>query len=164
MMMKKTYILLLFGLLFLTGQEARAEKVAQALSLSDNSLHFVYAERIAAGSTYDSKTVSRVWSGNDVLDNLSPSWNVDAVFTKVVFDTSFADVRPKQCQYWFLNFRNLTTIEGLQYLNTSEATTMYSMFANCSELTSHGNDVSRMQKAPDARPLFVRHQQRDEHG
>ena len=139
MMMKRTNFLLLLGLLLLTGQGARAEKVAQALRLSDNSLHFVYDDPITKGSTYQSKTVSAKWSGNDFLDNVSPGWdNGDdkTLCTTVVFDASFASVRPKKCQYWFLNFTSLTTIEGLQYLNTSQVTTMYSMFANCYELTS----------------------------
>ncbi|MBO4721298.1 MAG: BspA family leucine-rich repeat surface protein [Prevotella sp.] len=56
--------------------------------------------------------------------------------TQVVFESSFADARPKTCHSWFWIFRNLTTITGIENLNTSQVTTMASMFAGCSSLTN----------------------------
>ena len=58
------------------------------------------------------------------------------VVTKVVFDPSFADVRPTSTYKWFYGMSNLTSIEGMEYLNTSEVTSMQSMFYNCSSLAS----------------------------
>jgi surface protein len=81
-------------------------------------------------------------TGND--SSASPAWKfalgengmwVDKV-TKVVFDPSFADARPKTCFAWFDCFRKLETIEGLKYLNTSEVTSMAWMFEACMNLTS----------------------------
>ena len=55
---------------------------------------------------------------------------------KVVFDESFAQARPTTCCSWFFPFACLETIEGIQYLNTSNVTNMNRMFARCYSLTS----------------------------
>ena len=55
---------------------------------------------------------------------------------KVVIDPSFAEYKPKSCSSWFSGMKNLTEIEGLQYLNAEDVTDMSSMFYNCSSLTS----------------------------
>ena len=64
---------------------------------------------------------------------------------EVVFDPSFADARPTTCAYWFADCTNLTDIKGIEYLNTSEATSMYVMFYKCSALTNL--DVSKFNTA-----------------
>ena len=56
--------------------------------------------------------------------------------TKVVFDQSFADTHPGSFFHWFNSFKILTTIEGIEYLNTSDVTTMYAMFNGCKAITS----------------------------
>ncbi|MBO4819953.1 MAG: leucine-rich repeat protein [Prevotella sp.] len=55
---------------------------------------------------------------------------------KVVFTPSFGDARPTTTSKWFQGFMRLTTIEGMEYLNTSETTNMSEMFHGCMELTS----------------------------
>ena len=66
-----------------------------------------------------------------------PAWAPDSLsITKVVFDASFASVRPTTCYYWFCKFRNMTSIEGMQYLNTEEATEFVNMFRNCESIES----------------------------
>ena len=55
---------------------------------------------------------------------------------KVVFDSSFDKARPKSCYYWFGDCKNLTEIDGIEYLNTSDVTNMSDMFYKCSGLTS----------------------------
>ena len=55
--------------------------------------------------------------------------------TRVVFDASFADARPVSTHSW-LREMSITTIEGLEYLNTSEVTSMHAMFYHCSNLPS----------------------------
>lgn len=52
----------------------------------------------------------------------------------VVFDKSFKDARPKDCGAWFWWFEALTTIEHLDYLNTSEVDDMRLMFTSCTSL------------------------------
>ena len=68
-MIKKTSILLPI-LLLLMGQEAWAEKIAQVMVTTDKTMYFVYDEPITVGNTYQSKTVSRVWSGDDVINSV----------------------------------------------------------------------------------------------
>ena len=65
------------------------------------------------------------------------TWKVaDSVTTHVVFDGSFRDFRPTTTTWWFLNYRALKQIEGLEYLNTLEVKDMSGMFDGCSGLTS----------------------------
>lgn len=66
-----------------------------------------------------------------------PLWQTTAERKKiktVVFDESFKDARPKDCGTWFWLFEALTTIDHLDYLNTSEVDDMHSMFSNCTSL------------------------------
>ena len=80
------------------------------------------------GTTYDLNT------GNDI-----PLWFTDGIcenVTHVVFNASFADARPTTTHHWFWPMRNLESITGLKYLNTSEVTDMSYMFSNCESLTS----------------------------
>ena len=53
---------------------------------------------------------------------------------RVVFDESFKDARPTSCEQWFLCFTGLTTIDHLDYLNTSEVKYMNLMFSQCTSL------------------------------
>ena len=55
---------------------------------------------------------------------------------KVVFDPSFAQARPTKTDAWFYEMERLTTIIGLEYLNTSEVTSMSAMFYSCRRLKS----------------------------
>lgn len=66
-----------------------------------------------------------------------PLWRAPAEkreIKTVVFDESFKDVRPTDCGTWFWSFEALTTIEHLDYLNTSDVEDMHSMFSNCTSL------------------------------
>ena len=56
--------------------------------------------------------------------------------TKAVFDQSFKDARPTTCMYLFNDCPDLSTIEGIENLNTSEVKNMHSMFHGCSRLTT----------------------------
>lgn len=67
----------------------------------------------------------------------SPLWQTTAERKKiktVVFDESCKDARPKDCGSWFWSFEALTTIEHLDYLNTSEVDDMRLMFSSCTSL------------------------------
>lgn len=66
-----------------------------------------------------------------------PLWRTTAERKKiktVVFDESCKDARPKDCGAWFWFFEALTTIEHLDYLNTSEVDDMRLMFSSCTSL------------------------------
>ena len=64
-----------------------------------------------------------------------PTWvSNNANVTKVVFEPGFADARPTNCNGWFKGCVKLTSIEGIEYLNTSQVTDMHNMFLNCNHL------------------------------
>ena len=73
---------------------------------------------------------------------------------KVVFDPSFANARPTSCYAWFFASKDLTTIEGLEYLNTEKVTSMRSMFASCTNLTSLDVSKFRTQNVTDMYCMF----------
>ena len=69
----------------------------------------------------------------------APEWSHDnnaRNVTQVVFDPSFADVRPTSTYYWFYEMRRLSSVKGMEYLNTSEVTNMSGMFYMCLDLTT----------------------------
>ena len=67
----------------------------------------------------------------------TPEWiSKNSYVKKVVFDASFANTRPTSCNEWFFSCSNLTTIEGIEYLNTAKVTNMNYMFDNCESLKS----------------------------
>ena len=75
--------------------------------------------------------------GNDQGISHSPLWqqlDERKKIKTVVFDESFKDARPKDCGAWFWWFEALTTIEHLDYLNTSEVDDMRLMFSSCTSL------------------------------
>ena len=76
-------------------------------------------------------------------DNNDPEWihYFASSCTKVKFDASFNNVRPTSCYHWFYEFPYLSTIEGIENLNTANVKNMDHMFYRCSELTSL--DVSK---------------------
>ena len=87
---------------------------------------------------YDSSKPSDTENVYDVPTNSEmPGWKIPhrLDIKKVVFDASFVDARPTKCYSWFDGCRQLTAIQGLEYLNTSKVTDMDYMFHNCSSLT-----------------------------
>ena len=88
----------------------------------------------------------------------TPDWvwqnpNVTNV-TKVVFDPAFANARPTNCNEWFQNYVNLTSIEGIEYLNTSQVTDMHNMFYNCYHLQTTDFSGFDTRKVKDMSNMF----------
>lgn len=85
---------------------------------------------------------------NDVVGDNCPSWNVHYdTTTKVVFDASFSEAKPKTTYRWFSNFWKITEIQGMEYLNTSEVTNMGHMFyyvCNLANLDVSGFDTGNV--------------------
>ena len=97
---------------------------------SNTTLTFYYdnLRSIRPGTTYNLNDSSS-----------DPGWRTDgtnANVTKVVFNSSFANARPTSTYFWFYEMERLTSITSINYLNTSEVTTMRGMFTYCKELTS----------------------------
>lgn len=80
-------------------------------------------------------------------DGTGITWsNISQSVTKVIFNVSFAQCTSiTSTESWFQNFNGLTSIEGIEYLNTVNVTTMQSMFEDCRSLTSL--DVSNFNTA-----------------
>ena len=77
------------------------------------------------------------WSAWDIPEHITNRvpWCVDGI-KKVVFDPSFKDFQPHSTRAWFMGLKMLTTIEGLENLDTSKVTDMRCMFWDCSSLTT----------------------------
>ena len=74
----------------------------------------------------------------DVYSFDTPEWYEDGKLgiKRVVFDPSFAFVRPTTTAKWFHGMENLETVTGMEYLNTSRVEYMDEMFYGCKKLTS----------------------------
>ena len=88
----------------------------------------------------------------------TPDWvwknpNVTNV-TKVVFEPAFADARPTNCNGWFQGCEKLTSIEGIEYLNTSQVTDMHNMFYNCYYLQTTDFSGFDTRKVKDMSNMF----------
>lgn len=86
---------------------------------------------------YNTKKDSR--TGVVEINQTETSYNKSNVYgtaSTAIIDPSFADYRPTSTAFWFMGCINLTTITGMEYLNTSNVTSMYLMFGNCVYLTS----------------------------
>ena len=110
---------------------AKPEPEAYACYTSENTTLTFYCDNLRSsrtGTTYDLNTGAN-----------APDWyndNTNASVTQVVFDASFTNARPTTTFAWFYEMRNLQTITGMEYLNTSEVTNMGFMFAYCESLAS----------------------------
>ena len=109
-----------------------AKKAWATYDKSVKSLTFYYGEK---NSLSETNAIHEFWLNEGAN---YPEWTspYSKSTVKVVFDPSFADARPTTCFSWFNYMENLTSIEGLEYLNTSEVTNMESMFAFCKRLQS----------------------------
>ena len=125
-MKKVVFITVLYTLLGLTKTMAQE---AYAVYTSDNTTLTFY---------YDSQKSSR--SGEKFAINTGnnkPEWNINRInerLSSVVFDPSFAGVRPTSTYMWFRSMYYLTSITGLEYLNTEKVTDMSYMFSECYRL------------------------------
>ncbi len=110
--------------------------------------------------TYDGQTVTQVWSGTDVTETPNdyyPGFKfvTHDDCTKIIFDESFVSVLPNSCHGWFDGFHKLATIEGIEYLNTSEVTDMGYMFADCYELSSLDLSSFNLAKVTTVNNMFI---------
>ena len=141
----KKILSMIFALMAIAiGAWAQTGTPYAVLCTDNHTLYFtVSSTEIAAGDTFTpaaggaAQTVSRVWSGTQVTAGRpwSNSSSIRTDIHTVVFEPSFADVRPTMLYDWFYYCENLGSISGMEHLNTSQATLMSGMFQNCSSLT-----------------------------
>ena len=88
---------------------------------------------------YDTQRASRtgtVYNLNTGTNHPGWTYSGSTYITTVIFTEDFKNARPTTCYGWFHNCANLTSIIGLEYLNTSEVTNMSYMFYGCESLKS----------------------------
>jgi surface protein len=129
---------------------ASAAEAYACYTLADSTLTFYYDNQRSRrpGATYDLNTGSN-----------EPDWVIEpevgtAPVTKVVFNSSFASVRPTTTYSWFYDMEILQSITGMNYLNTSEVTNMDWMFGNCAELASLDLSNFNTSKVTDMGAMF----------
>ena len=112
---------------------AHAQQGYAVLSSDGKTLTFKY------GTPSGTDAVNYFNTDNTVFTQYSYGFggkNASTTITTVVFESSFSSARPKSCDYWFYSMINLTSITGIENLNTSEVTGMSAMFSGCRSLTS----------------------------
>lgn len=89
---------------------------------------------------YDNERASRSGTAYDLTPEYGfPQWYNATWLGKVmkaVFDASFANAKPTTTSRWFMDFWSMKGIDGIEYLNTSEVTSMSYMFKDCIALTA----------------------------
>ena len=112
----------------------------------NTTLYFLGNGDDISNSSYKGHAITQMWHGETVtkLPENSESyayhpvpWALNYIFpqcTSVVIDESFKNVRVTSTSGWFAGC-HMQTIEGIEYLNTSEVTSMSYMFG-CPNLTS----------------------------
>ena len=130
-----------------------------ALGVSAQEAYAVYtSENTTLSFYYDNDRSTHTGTTYDLNNGpVDPGWVTD--FTnlnvkQVVFDPSFAGARPTSTFYWFYGMRNLETLSGLEYLNTSEVTRMDDMFNRCYKLTSLNLEKFNLSKGTDLSEMF----------
>lgn len=163
-----TKLIVCVSMLFmLMPLQALAERIPVAILRTNadgktKTLTFTYAEKPKAFAKRGQDGIHKLFEGlfqdspevlqdGGVCVEATPTWlNIDAykepstsneAITKVVFDKSFAQARPTSTFCWFLGMKNLTSIEGVENLDTSRVKYMSLMFSDCSNLEYI--DVSR---------------------
>ncbi len=130
----KQRILLVIAMLMTVCSFCKAEELNQytVYDPADNSLTFYYDEyKYSRQINYD---VYSIPISPQSYENIGWVMNHSDDIKTVKFDDSFAIARPTSTCFWFCYLENLTTIENIENLNTSEVTNMSYMFSYCTNL------------------------------
>ena len=124
--MNTRYLIAALLLLVAGLQSAKAQEAYTVLN--DGTLTFYY-DNLRSSRPGTSYNLNR--------GDFPPDWRREAAKVKsAVFDPSFANAKPNSTVCWFSEMENLTSITGMEYLNTSYVSYMGFMFSGCSSLTS----------------------------
>ncbi len=135
---------------FLLPSNAMADEPWVEYDSNTTTLTFKYG--VIPTSTDENITVYDFFLGDD---SDYPYWVKDQKdVTSVVFDESFAQVRPTSCNGWFQDMANLTSIKGIEYLNTEEVQYFNNMFCGCAALNSVDLTKFNTEKATTMNSMF----------
>ena len=116
-----------YDITYVSGTLTILQRVSYAI-LDGTTLTFYHdaKQAVREGTSYNMNTGSS-----------TPGWYADrSGITKVVFAPSFSRARPTTTSSWFCGMEQLTSVEGMENLNTSEVLDMRLMFQGCSLLAS----------------------------
>lgn len=129
-----------------SGGESVSDTIPAVVIEQEGDEATLYFRLVSDSTAANLFSESEIAGGEDTLrycfrlDSISgtPGWlNANADITKAVFMDCFLEkARPTSTYCWFYGLRHLTTITGIDRLNTSEVTDMSFMFAGCTSLTS----------------------------
>ena len=132
------------------GNRLSAQEPYAVYDKTTSTLTFKYGTKPAGAYSLN--------EGNHTPDWYKCDYNNDYyntnIITKVVFDASFANARPTSCYCWFYGCKDLTTIEGIENLNTENVTNMGGMFRKCPALTTLDLSSFNTQNVTDMSYMF----------
>ena len=133
----------------LTAVHAATKEAYAVLSTDQTTLSFYY-------DTNKSSRSGTVYTAANFRKSSNDSWGAyRSNITKVVFDNSYANYTGlTSTAYWFYRCSKLTTISGIENLNTQNVTAMESMFDGCSSLTSLNLSSFNTQNVTDMYGMF----------
>lgn len=129
--MKKHLLSIILITLF-SNLNAVAQEAYVVFTRTNGTLTFYYDEE----KSYRWGSIYELNSGEGTPIWANKTTGIAGDITTVVFDKSFAEARPTTTYGWFAGLYKLTSIIGLQYLDTSEVTNMQQMFSYCESLTT----------------------------
>jgi len=131
--MKKITLLLLAMLTFCFVQNVVAQVPYCTYDDATRTLTIGCAAKLPEGA-FDISTPQK--DGISLQDSIT-CYNVFIYAAKtIVIDKSFLKFKPTTCEGWFSCFDEVTTITGLENINTKNVTSMQDMFLRCEKLTS----------------------------
>ncbi|MBO7463566.1 MAG: InlB B-repeat-containing protein, partial [Bacteroidales bacterium] len=156
--MKPRFLFVLTLIIYLMTSLTNNTYAQEAYAVYDGgTLTFYYDNNRASrtGTTYDlNKRTGTNLLGEPIYSE--PAWSgIASSATKVVFDDSFTAARPTTCHHWFQGFSKLEYIVGLDNLNTSQVTSMDSMFEECRSLTTLDLSSFDTRKVTDMEQMFL---------
>ena len=127
-----------FFLLFAVCAASNAQTPYALWFSSSKTLYFTCTtKQLKSGDTFNGQYISNLWKGQAVLSTgTQPQWNatVRSNLKYVEIDSLFKNAMPTSTREWFYRCKNLVSIKGLKYLNTSDVTDMSEMFRECESL------------------------------
>lgn len=141
--MKKLLLVALALLGGLAGvQKINAATLYAVLSSDKTTVTFYYDDNCSARGG-SAMWESYIYPGNENK------------ITTVTFTTSVKNAKPTSGYHFFYNLYNLTTINNLSYLKTSEMVNMEGMFYNCAKLTSLDISYFNTEKVKYMKEMFA---------
>ena len=157
------------GCTALVGATAYSADKTDAEMANYNDGYFIDKSLCSAWAEYDSSTYTLTFMYGKKPSSFAetvtsyelntewdePGWVAkSSKITGVVFDSSFADARPTSLHRWFYSMKNLSSITGMEYLNTNEVTQMTQVFYDCYTLKSLELSKLNTKKVTNMREMF----------